>query len=90
MINDYDIIELQQAIDKFYKLLAETETRKNSSDIIKVLDGLGERLAAHFTASGIKAYYQLSPTQIISVDINMSAEKEYDNYYKKENSDDDR
>ncbi len=88
MFNDTDVIELQAAITKFHqKMRKEAEGRKSTLDIIRELDRLGERLAAHFTLHGVKAYYSVAPGQIISIDICLNAEQNYDalpDYYRNE------
>lgn len=80
MITDADIIMLQQEIEKFYKKLISSQ-HKTTTDIFGILGGLGDRLASHYTVDGFAAYYRLPNTggQIISVSVNLNAEKEYHN-----------
>jgi len=90
-MTDADIVELQLAIDKFLKAFQEEQEnlreRRQSLDIIRVLNPLGDRLTSQYTRDGFKVWYKLSTGQLISLNVNMSAEKEYKNlpdYYKKE------
>ena len=90
-MTDADIVELQLAIDKFLKAFQEEQEnpreRRQSLDIIRVLNPLGDRLTSQYTRDGFKVWYKLSTGQLISLNVNMSAEKEYKNlpdYYKEE------
>ena len=90
-MTDADIVEFQLAIDKFYKAFQKENAietprgKKQSLDIIRVLDTLGDRLTSHYTVNGFKTWYKLTTGQLISLNVNMSAEKEYEilpDYYK--------
>ena len=79
MITNEDITELFKRINALHRELI-TSKHKTSVEVLSLIDNVGERLASHFTGRGFKVFYRLpdSNEQVISIDVNLNAKKEYE------------
>lgn len=79
IIKDEDVVKLYNDIMSFCdKVKKDMQSCTSATDLLSGLNVPGERIASHYTGDGFKAWYRCENGQIMSVTVNLNAEKEYE------------